>query len=58
MKLTAWGNYPIVDAQVDYLESVESLKNLILSKQKLIAYGNGRSYGDQALNERVISTKK
>jgi len=58
MKLTAWGNYPIVDAQVDYLESVESLKNLILSKQKLIAYGNGRSYGDQALNERVIFTKK
>lgn len=58
MKLTSWGNYPVIDAKIDYFESIDTLEKFIKSKQKFIPYGNGRSYGDQALYENVLVTKK
>jgi len=58
MKLTSWGNYPVIDAKIDYFESIDTLEKFIISKQKFIPYGNGRSYGDQALYENVLVTKK
>jgi len=58
MKLTSWGNYPVIDAKIRYFESIDTLEKFITSKQKFIPYGNGRSYGDQALHENVLVTKK
>jgi FAD/FMN-containing dehydrogenase len=58
MKLTAWGNYPILDANIEYFSSITELQNILKSGEKLIIYGNGRSYGDQALGKHVVISKK
>ena len=58
MKLTAWGNYPVIDAHIEYFTTITDLQNLLKSGEKIIVYGNGRSYGDQALGEHVILSKK
>ena len=57
MKISAWGNYPKIEANVFNLKNIDNLKNFILDKDELIAYGNGRSYGDSALSKNIIQTK-
>jgi FAD/FMN-containing dehydrogenase len=54
MGLNSWGRYPIVENKVIKFQSSKQLKKLIHAKQQVIAYGNGRSYGDSALNETII----
>lgn len=53
-KLTSWGNYPTIEG-----ESVTPNKEDVakLPQQSQIARGLGRSYGDSALADKVISTK-
>ncbi len=55
--LTSWGNYPKLKNKVYKFRDLDSLKNLLASNKIFIAYGNGRSYGDSALNEHIIYTK-
>ena len=50
MKLSGWGRYPVLAAQTHAPRSVEALRQLVLSKPSLIARGNGRAYGDSAIN--------
>lgn len=50
MKLSGWGRYPVVDAQVYAPRSIEALRELVMSKPSMIARGNGRAYGDSAIN--------
>ena len=50
MKLSGWGRHPVLDCRVEHLRRPEQLPGLLDSGTTLIARGNGRSYGDAALN--------
>lgn len=50
MKLSGWGRYPVLECRVEHLHRPEQLPRLLDSGTTLIARGNGRSYGDAALN--------
>lgn len=50
MKLTGWGRYPVLNARVHAPRSTGALQQLVLSTPNLIARGNGRAYGDSAIN--------
>ena len=50
MKLSGWGRYPVVESRVLAPRSVEALRELVLSEPSLIPRGNGRAYGDSAIN--------
>lgn len=50
MKLTSWGNFPIIDAHI----SVPEKNQIFESNFKGISRGLGRSYGDSALSPNVI----
>ncbi len=58
MKLGGWGRYPLIETQLKSPSSIEELVQEI-SKKNSIARGNGRSYGDSAVNKsNTISMKK
>lgn len=50
MKLSGWGRYPVLEARVHRPRSVDALRQLVLAEPSLIARGNGRAYGDSAIN--------
>ena len=50
MELSGWGRYPVLDCRVARLRRCEELGDLLARNRTLIARGNGRSYGDAALN--------
>ena len=50
MKLSGWGRYPVIDCRMKRLREREALPGLLGRGGALIARGNGRSYGDAALN--------
>ena len=56
--LSNWGNYP--KKQVEFLEfdNIDTLRKLVSESQNVIARGNGRCYGDQALAPQIISCLK
>ncbi|NUN71398.1 MAG: FAD-binding oxidoreductase, partial [Bacteroidetes bacterium] len=56
MKVTNWGNYPVIDASVHTPSSLEELRGIVSSSPEVIARGMGRCYGDSALNSTIIST--
>ena len=53
MKLSGWGRYPVLDCRVECLREREALPGLLDRNDTLIARGNGRSYGDAALNSNL-----
>jgi len=55
MKISNWGNYPKINAQVKEFDSnwKEDWKEM-----PFISRGLGRSYGDASLYERILSSKK
>lgn len=50
MKLAGWGRYPVLEARAHQPRSVEALRQLVVSEPSMIARGNGRAYGDSAIN--------
>lgn len=52
MKLTAWGKYPVIDANV-ILPNAQLAQNLDRVSE-VIPFGNGRSYGDSALSSHIV----
>ena len=50
MKLSGWGRYPVLDCRMERLREPDALAGLLDHNDTLIARGNGRSYGDAALN--------
>ena len=50
MELSGWGRYPVLDCRVARLRHGEELAGLLAGDRTLIARGNGRAYGDAALN--------
>ncbi|MDP6535850.1 MAG: FAD-binding oxidoreductase [Gammaproteobacteria bacterium] len=60
MQLHGWGRFPVVDAEVVEPINADSLQALLGAKKKqasLIARGAGKSYGDSALANRVLSSR-
>ncbi len=53
MILSGWGNYPRVDVRQIEAASADAVSAAIRANASLIPRGNGRSYGDAALNLRA-----
>ncbi len=59
MKLcSSWGLYPKIACRRFEFEDTKELKKLLQKSDTFIAYGNGRSYGDCALNYNIIDIKR
>lgn len=58
MRYSGWGRYPRVQSNVFDFNSCTGLKGILKKQESLIAYGNGRSYGDSALANNIVDTKK
>jgi decaprenylphospho-beta-D-ribofuranose 2-oxidase len=50
MKISGWGRYPVVDAQLHQPRNVDAVRALVASHDSVIARGAGRAYGDSAIN--------
>lgn len=50
MKLSGWGRYPVIDARVHAPRSEAALRDLVTTGTSVIGRGNGRAYGDSAIN--------
>lgn len=57
MGLISWGMYPIIKNKKISLRDAKTLPTYINSTDEFIPYGNGRSYGDSALNENILYCK-
>ncbi|QBG47105.1 FAD-binding oxidoreductase [Verrucomicrobia bacterium S94] len=57
-KISDWGNYPVIEAEVNGFDTTEQLKRQLELPGDVIAFGNGRSYGDASLQDRVILTRR
>ncbi|QSZ43086.1 FAD-binding protein [Sulfurimonas aquatica] len=49
--------YPKIDNEVHKLTTTAVLKETLNADNEFIAFGNGRSYGDSAINENIIHVK-
>ncbi|MFA6439136.1 MAG: FAD-binding oxidoreductase [Bacteriovoracaceae bacterium] len=56
MKVTNWGNYPVIEATMHSPSSVEEVQRIIAASPEMIARGMGRCYGDSSLNSTILST--
>lgn len=60
MQLSGWGNFPSVQADLLAPTGTTELQSFLQSRDlagKIICRGGGRSYGDSALNDRVLSSR-
>ncbi len=57
MSLNSWGLYPKIKNTSFALQSKKGLQEHLEKVDECITYGNGRSYGDSALNDHLITTK-
>lgn len=54
-KITAFGRYPVIKANVIEPQQKESVEKAIREfTESFIPFGNGRSYGDSALSENIL----
>ncbi len=53
MKLAGWGNYPRLDVALRRARGEAALTEMVTGTASLIARGNGRAYGDAALNPKL-----
>ena len=57
-RISDWGNYPVIDADVAGFSSEEQLRERLAQPGEVIAFGNGRSYGDASLQNRILQTRR
>lgn len=57
MSLISWGMYPKIKNQKFSLRDTKTLHEYISNSDEFIPFGNGRSYGDSAINENILHTK-
>lgn len=50
MKLSGWGRYPAVETTLHAPRDLAELQRLVQTDASVIARGNGRAYGDSAVN--------
>lgn len=58
MLSNGWGMYPKIDSQRFSYDHAEKLKKILQQTQQVIPFGNGRSYGDSALNHTMVDNKQ
>lgn len=59
MRISNWGNYPVIEAEEHFAENEGKISELLSVKEKnYISRGLGRSYGDASLNKDIISSLK
>ena len=56
--ISDWGNYPVIEAEVNGFDTAERLRAHLRRPGKVISYGNGRSYGDASLQKRILLTRR
>lgn len=56
--ISDWGNYPVIDAEVSGFDTVDHLRKQLEAPGEVIAFGNGRSYGDASLQNRILLTRR
>ena len=56
--ITSWGIYPQIKSTLFKFEEKEQLKEIVQQNDDLIAYGNGRSYGDSALSTHIVEVRQ
>ena len=57
MSFTSWGMYPKIKNTVFKFDKKKTLRKIINEHDELIPCGNGRSYGDSALNSNIIDVR-
>ena len=57
MQLNSWGMYPQIKSKKFTFNTKDNLRNILEENSTFIPFGNGRSYGDSALNENIIYCK-
>ncbi|MCF6339185.1 MAG: FAD-binding oxidoreductase [Sulfurimonas sp.] len=57
MNLISWGMYPKIKNKKFLLRDLNTLNNYMEETDEFIPFGNGRSYGDSAINEDVLYVK-
>ncbi|RXJ95817.1 FAD-linked oxidase [Arcobacter sp. AHV-9/2010] len=57
MQLNSWGMYPQIKNKKFTFNTKNNLKDVLKENNTFIPFGNGRSYGDSALNENIIYCK-
>ncbi|HRI60913.1 MAG TPA: FAD-binding oxidoreductase [Saprospiraceae bacterium] len=53
--LADWANFPVTEAEIASPENIDEAREYLLSRDHLIARGNGKCYGDAALSPHVLS---
>src|SRR5882757_709740 len=53
-----WGNYPVMESDEKQFSFTDEIKQVVTGRNKLIARGNGRCYGDASLAETTLNTLK
>lgn len=57
MSLLSWGRHPKIKNKVLQFKNQLKLKTILKQSNPIIAHGNGRSYGDSALNDTILHMK-
>ncbi|MDH3981738.1 MAG: FAD-binding oxidoreductase [Kiritimatiellaceae bacterium] len=57
-KISDWGNYPVIEADVTGFDTAGQLREKLEQPGEIIAFGNGRSYGDASLQDRMLLTRR
>lgn len=55
-EISNWGMYPRINATIVEKDNASDIGQEIIKYPEVIARGNGRCYGDSALNNHIIST--
>ena len=60
MNISGWGNNLIIQSKLYYPKNIEEIVNLLKEKrnESILPRGEGRSYGDVALNKNILSLNK
>ena len=56
--ISGWGNFPTIKAKITKVKSINHLIETVKRLKTVIYYGNGRSYGDSALNKRMVQYQR
>ena len=57
-KISDWGNYPVIEADVSTFDRAPQLQRQLSTPGDVIAFGNGRSYGDASLQTKMVDTRR